>query len=148
MQCGTDNKFFVGTHLSFLDRVYHNLKALSKCNMEKGCVSSKPMPECYFFHILRVWQCFSWLKAFLVDKFLVLATFSNSKLVTRVTNSTAFSIHSVVFSKECCMEKKTVIHLIFTHVNALNDNKQLDSLILSTFLIMGSAHFFLLIYNY
>jgi len=44
---------------------------------------------------------------FLVDKLFVLATYSDSKLVMYITNSTVFSICSAVlaFSEECCMEK-------------------------------------------
>jgi len=72
------------------------------------------------FHITWVRRCFNWLKVFMVDKLFILTTFTDSKLVMHVANSAAFSMHSAVFSEECCMEKiGTVIHLIFTHANAL-----------------------------
>jgi len=58
-------------------------------------LGSNPMSQVLFFHIVQAWWCFNWFKVFLVDKS---STFSDSKLVTHVTNSTIFSIHSAVFS--------------------------------------------------
>jgi len=60
-------------------------------------------------HIVQVWRCFNWLKAFLVNRSFVLATFNDSKLVTHITNWAVFSVRSAVFSEECCMEKITLL---------------------------------------
>jgi len=61
------------------------------------------MPECYFFILYEHGSG-------LEDKSFALVTFSDSKLVMHMTNSVVFSVHSAVFSEECCMEK---IELLF-----------------------------------
>jgi len=64
------------------------------------CIGLKTHTQVLFFiHIALAWWCFNWFKAFLVDKLFVLVTFSDSKLVTQVTNSVVFSVRSAVFSK-------------------------------------------------
>jgi len=55
--------------------------------------------------LLLFYQYLNWFKAFWVDKVFVLATFSDSKLITNVTNTAVFFIRSAVFSEECYMEK-------------------------------------------
>jgi len=44
----------------------------------------RPTPRCCFFHTVQMWKCFNLFKAFLVDKLFVLATFSDSKLITHM----------------------------------------------------------------
>jgi len=64
----------------------------------------RPTPKCYtVFFIL--YEHGGILTAFLVNKSFILATFSDSKLVTHVTNSAVFSVCSAVFSIEFCKEK-------------------------------------------
>jgi len=62
-------------------------------------IGLKTHVQVLFFHIAQAWQCFSWFKAFLVKKLFALATFSNSKFVTHVTNSAVISTCSTVFSR-------------------------------------------------
>jgi len=65
------------------------------------------------FYIVRAWVCFNWFKAFLVDKSFILATFTNSKLVTHVTQQCC------IFQRMLYEKNTTVICFKFTHTNAL-----------------------------
>jgi len=68
-----------------------------------------PCPSAIFLHIAQAWQCFNWFKAFLVNKLFVLTTFSDSKVVTHVTNNGVFSIRSAVWFVWC---SPTQMHFI------------------------------------
>jgi len=100
------------THVKALLWVQYGKNSMRACGRETNtawgevecCIGLKIHAWVLFFNIVRVWRCFNWFKAFLVDKFFVLTTSSDSKMLrTWLT---------VLYGKN-----STVICLKFTHAS-------------------------------
>jgi len=78
----------------------------------RAVLGSRPTSDCYFLHTAWAQQCFKhfWLTN---SSFWLLLVIQN---VTHMTSSAVFSVCSVVFPKEYCMENKV---LLFVWCSAL-----------------------------